>query len=453
MQTTAFQLRVEAVQPHRETHTLIWDKILRQIPGKRRVCQAQYKDKKVIAKIYDSKLKGKWQSLREWRGLTLLKKRKLHTPQLLFYGLTEKGKWVTVTEFIEDSATALELCKQAQSAEQELQVLGLLFVELAKLNEAGVLQKDLHLGNFLISNNKVFPLDTAMMKFQSRPVNKEQSLKQLAILSCYVPQDLREELPRLLKSYADIRGWDITDEDKGAIEKYKEKHLSKEIKRQLKKSLRTSNRQIRIKENNFTAVFDRKFYENLDMPSFLSEIDKLTAGGQILKNGNTCFLSRVTINGQDVVIKHYKHKGLFHSIRQSLRTSRARRSWLHGHRLNMLGVKTPRPLAFIEKRVGAILWDSYILTEYVEGPNLYAFLENENLSDAEKQNAKQNIHELMSILHNSRTTHGDFKPTNFIAADDGIYVTDLDAMKIHIFEPLLGRRKMKDIGRLERMFA
>jgi len=328
-----------------------------------------------------------------------------------------------------------------------------LFDELARLNQAGILQRDLHLGNFLISGDKVFCLDTATMKFQQHPVGKTQSLRQLAILSWYAPKETQSELPRLLERYAGLRGWKITPDDRKAIEDHIQKHLKKEIKRQLKKTLRTSGRQIRMKESNLVAVFDRTLCENLDVPDFLSGIDALMETGRVLKRRNTSFLSCVEVNGKDVVIKRYNHKGLWHSIRQSFRTSRAKRSWLHGHRLTMLGVGTPKPLAYIEKHFGPLLWQSYILTDYAKGPNLDEIFTGSDLSEQQKQNYHRQIHELMTAMHNKRITHGDFKRTNFVLAGEKIYVTDLDAMKVHLPGPIFRQRCRKDITRLERMFS
>jgi len=210
---------------------------------------------------------------------------------------------------------------------------------------------------------------------------------------------------------------------------------------------------VRTKRNGMAAVFDKTFYENLDTIHFLSKIDGLMETGQILKSRPTSFLSCINVNGSDIVIKRYNHKGLWHSIRQSLRTSRAKRSWLHGHRLAMLGVNTPKPLAYIEKHIGPVLWKSYVLTVHVRGHNLADELGDSNISEQKKQDLHRQIRELMTTLHNNRITHGDFKPTNFVIAQNNVYVTDLDAMKVHYCGLLLRKRCSKDIRRLERMFS
>jgi tRNA A-37 threonylcarbamoyl transferase component Bud32 len=452
MTTVPFELHIKSVYPQRDTFILKCTELLRQIPGKRRVYAALLDDKKTIIKIYEAKFRAKSQLLNEWSKIKRLAQAGLNGPQIFFYGRSEGGEWVIVTEYIANSATALELYNKAESAREKAQVLLPLFSETAQLNQAGVFQKDLHLGNFLISGGKVFSLDTATMKFGPRPIGKKQALRQLAILSWYVPQEVRDELPGLLDKYANVRGWKFTRDDIQTIDSRMQKHIGTEIKRQLKKTLRTSGRQIRAEKNSIVAVFDRTFYENLDVSDFLSGIDGLMETGRVLKRRNTSFLSRVTIKDKDVVIKRYNHKGLWHSIRQSFRTSRAKRSWLHGHRLSMLGISTPKPLAYIEKHFGPLLWQSYILTEYVRGPNLDQILTDPNAPAEQRQNVCKQIHELMTALHKNRITHGDFKRTNFVITTDKVYITDLDAMKAHTCGLLLQRRKSKDISRLEQMF-
>ena len=96
--------------------------------------------------------------------------------------------------------------------------------------------------------------------------------------------------------------------------------------------------------------------------------------GQILKRGNTCYVSRIKLGGCDVVVKRYNHKGFIHSLRHTLKRSRASRSWLHAHRLQILKIAGPAPLAYIEHRRGMLVWKSYFVAEYIAGEKLDDFL-------------------------------------------------------------------------------
>jgi len=89
---------------------------------------------------------------------------------------------------------------------------------------------------------------------------------------------------------------------------------------------------------------------------------------------------------------------------------------------------------------------------YTEGQNLDEILTSPNISEQRKQNVFRQISEIMTMLHKNRITHGDFKRTNFIITDYKVYITDLDAMKLHRCRLSFKRRKTKDTSRLERMF-
>jgi tRNA A-37 threonylcarbamoyl transferase component Bud32 len=452
MATTPFELHIESIFPQKNRRTVICRELLREIPHNRSVYAATFDDNQVIAKIYRKGLRAKRRVLNEWSKLERLAQKGLDCPKPHFYGRSEQGDWVIIVERIKNAATARQLRLEDQSVQAGVRILRPLFAALARLNRAGVLQKDLHLGNFLMSGEKVYSLDTATMRFQKGPLSRSQSLRQLAILTRYVPKEAQEQLPELLQEYGEVRGWDITRADEKSIKRFANKQARAEIRRQLKKTLRTSGRQVRIRRDNLIAVFDRRFCSGFDTADFLSGIDGLLETGEVLKRQNTSFLSQVLLNGQHIVIKRHNYKGLWHSIRRSLVMSRARRSWLAGHRLRMLGVNTPRPLAYIEKRTGPLLWQSYIITEYVAGPNLRRFLADAQQSAERKEEVRRQIDELMNCLHRNRITHGDFKRTNFIVTEKNVYITDLDGMKVHLRGPLVRRRISKDIMRFERMF-
>ena len=107
---------------------------------------------------------------------------------------------------------------------------------------------------------------------------------------------------------------------------------------------------------------------------------------------------QVTWNDNDIVVKRYNHKGLVHSLRHTIKRSRARRGWLHAHRLRMLQIPTPKPLAYIEQRKHKLVWKSYLVTEYVAGQKLYDFLRDSNITEEEHSKVTQQVTELLNKL-------------------------------------------------------
>jgi tRNA A-37 threonylcarbamoyl transferase component Bud32 len=169
--------------------------------------------------------------------------------------------------------------------------------------------------------------------------------------------------------------------------------------------------------------------------------------GEILKKGNTSYVSRIKWNGKDVVIKRYNHKDLFHSLRHTIKRSRAYRVWLHGHRLTILGIATPRPLAYIESYRGPILWKSYIITEYVNGLKLYDFFRDKKVSNERRARLVSSVEKLLQKMGKYKITHGDLKHTNILITDNGPVLTDLDAMVVHKICWLFQSERHKDMAR------
>ena len=205
---------------------------------------------------------------------------------------------------------------------------------------------------------------------------------------------------------------------------------------------------MQIKTERYFAIFDRSFYREEEQLDFLDRIDSLMDKGQNIKNGNTCYVSRITWNGKDIVVKRYNHKGFIHSLRHTIKGSRARRAWIHAHRLGMLEIATPKPLAYIERRRGRLIWKSYLVTEYVQGREFCYFLEDKSVPQAEHSTATYQVIDLLDKIGKYKISHGDLKHSNILITKNGPNITDLDAMKVHKFRWTYKVRRNKDIARL-----
>ena len=226
------------------------------------------------------------------------------------------------------------------------------------------------------------------------------------------------------------------------------KHAESSTYNGLKKCLRTSRRHLQIKAGSYIAMFDRGFCQDAESLDFIEKIDTLMDKGRILKEGDTSYVSRLMWNGKDVVVKRYNHKGFIHSLRHTIKRSRARRAWLHGHRLGTLKIATPKPLAYIEQYKGKLVWKSYLVTEYIEGQKLYDFLRDGKTGQEQRSMAIQQVKKLLDKMGKYRITHGDLKHTNILVTKNGPVLTDLDGMKVHRWNWLSRIRRDKDRARL-----
>jgi tRNA A-37 threonylcarbamoyl transferase component Bud32 len=440
-----FELLVERSALKQKAESLMCTGILRAVRGKRDVYDATWQGRSVVVKAFRGGIRARLNLHREWHGLRLLEKRGLSAPRALFYGKTSDGRWAVVVEKITDSTTALEALVKSTAKSEKLNLLLAAGRELAEEHKKGVLQEDFHLGNFLWRQGRLFSVDPAQMRFRSSQVGRRQSIFQLALLARLLPENDTEAISRLYREYLEARRWRLEESDQRLLQKAAKTHRKNGIRNGLKKCLRTSRKYLRLRTPSYVAVFHRGFCDGGQARELPGQIDDLMDKGRILKNGNTCFVSHVKWNGKDVVVKRYNHKGFVHSLRHTLKRSRARQGWLHAHRLKMLRIATPRPLAYIERRKGLLIWESYLVTEYVSGPNFADILRRGNRSEAERSKAAGPVLELLERLAVNRITHGDLKHTNILVTKEGPVLTDLDGMKVHRCRRSCRRKLAKDL--------
>lgn len=217
--------------------------------------------------------------------------------------------------------------------------------------------------------------------------------------------------------------------------------------RGLKSYLPTRARRLRTETGVYVAEFDRGFCAGIDQRDLIGQIDALLHTGQVIKDGDTCHVSRLVWNYKDVVVKRYNHQGIIHSLRHTIKRSRARKAWSHAHRLEALKVATPKPVAYIEHRKGLLVWQSYLVTEYVEGKMLYTFIRDDKVAERDRLDAIAQVVDLLNKLWKYRITHGDLKHTNVLIAERGPILTDLDAMIVHRWKWLYRNKQKKDVER------
>jgi len=446
-----FELSIKRTLPGGRTEKLLCEQYLRVVAGRREVLACRWNGKCVVAKVFSRRTGSARRLRREWYGLCELRSRGLSVPEPLFYGTTEDGRRAVVVEKIVGWPTALDAFNNAADEQQRTELLTLLCRELAREHEKGVVQADLHLDNFMIAGQKVLLLDPAQIRFFASPVPRDKSISQLALLARYLPGDDTDSARALCREYFKARGWSFERRDEAIFKHQTHAHTRRTIRRGLKKCLRTNKRQIRIRNSRYVAVFDREFCRDAEPQEFVAQVDGLMAKGEVLKDGNTCYISRLTWNGHDVVVKRYNHKGLIHSLRHTLKTSRARQGWRHAHRLGILGVSTPKPLAYIERRKGPLVWSSYLVTEYTTGRKLYYFLRDGDVPARECSATLDQVGQVLTRLAEYGITHGDLKPSNILLGECGPVLTDLDSMRAHRLKRTFKRRRAKDMQDISRL--
>lgn len=420
---------------------------LRILPDTREVSEASWRDREVVLKVFCHRWKARYHYWRELRGLRRLAELGFRAPVLLLSGRTEQGHWAIVTEKIQEASTALELWRKAETLEQKVDVLCPIARELARHHRKGVVQSDLHMGNFMLRGQTVFSLDVAQISFKGRALGRRASVRDLAKLLACLSVDRSSGIAPVASAYAQERGWSWSAQDNEALKKRVFAIRRKAIRKLVRRTLRTTSRTLRFREGRFLGVFEKSFLAESSAAQFCEALHALLREGEVLKDGNTCFVSRVRWRGHDLVIKRYNHKGFWHSLRHTIKGSRARRSWLNAHHLRWLRVPTPEPLAYIDQRRGPLLWQSYFVMHFVPGTPVSSLFRSEQTSSAQKQQIHEQVLSLLQRMAKHGISHGDMKHMNILFDGDQIILMDLDAMRAGRGGRMWRRRCRRDVDR------
>ncbi len=187
---------------------------------------------------------------------------------------------------------------------------------------------------------------------------------------------------------------------------------------------------LRLAISGYRGLFDRRFAGVQPGEEFVRRVDVLMQEGQVLKSDGTSFVSRVLWNGYDVVVKRYNHRGLWHSLRHTLKGSRAKRNWRNAYQLISRQIATPEPLAYLEEYRGPLLWQSYFVARFVAGRQVHEILRDEGLDHTQKQRINDQVIALLRLMAEQGISHGDMKHTNLLFDGTNIVLMDLDAMRI-----------------------
>ena len=154
------------------------------------------------------------------------------------------------------------------------------------------------------------------------------------------------------------------------------------------------------------------------------------------------------LDGTQVLIKRYNVRSIGKAIKRWLKPSRAAKAWYAGVRFNELGILTPRPLAFYEKRFACLKTESYLVTQYVAGKEVGQCFADFSIS--QQQTVVQQLRRFLQTLRFMRTTHGDMKSSNFMWTERGVYCLDLDACRMWGHPKHHGYAWRKDVKRFEK---
>jgi len=310
---------------------------------------------------------------------------------------------------------------------------------IGKLHSDGIFHGDLRLNNVLVREKDAgwefcFIDNERTKKFNTIP--NRMRLKNLVQINMFCCSTSKTDQMRFFEAYSNA----------AKLEKRAAKHIAKAVlKNMLRRLKRRANDRTGTPDASLQTqwafqraclgriygIFLAEFCRGNTATDFLRQIEHLMEAGVVLKDDVATRIARCTYNQWDIVIKRYNHQSLWHSLRHTVKSSRARRCWRFGIVLAGYRIPCAKPLAMVEERRFGLVWQSYIANAFVEGPTLYTVVNTPGYSEQARKKVIEKAELLLQQLALHRLTHSDTKPSNMVVFEGQPVLVDLDSMHQH----------------------
>lgn len=430
---------------------LIIEKIVRIIPKKRFVAFGTFEGKAIVAKCFleSSKKNKSNHATRDAAGVNILTTANIPTPALLIQTVDQSNRIsILIFERIQDAYNLDWLWQQKSDNEELAPLMRAVTIELATQHVLGVIQKDLHLKNFLIANKKIYTLDGGSIEQFNEPYPKKESLQHLALFFSQLGVGTDALQKELFDLYTQSRGWLNRPNEITFLQESIKKWRLERSARYMKKILRNCSSFSRIEKFTSLTLYDRdyaseSFFELLKNP----EAPFTNLNTEFLKKGRSSTVIKIKNGDRTFVIKRYNMKNILHWLRRMFRPSRASRSWQLAHTLTHAGIPTAKPIAFIEKHFFGLRHKSYFIMEYVDGKHIGDYFSRYRAEESAYSLMAKRVINLIDSLSELNLTHGDLKMTNIIISQNRPVLIDLDGMQSHRTTGSLHRAIQKELKR------
>ena len=379
-------------------------KILRTMLPKRLTLKALWNNQVVVIKIFKNQAARK-----ELKAYKQLKRNHILFPDILLTGTASHGSFI-IFKYLENELNDFKNWGE----DRQKSVLKNIITLVASMHSKKLLQMDLHLGNFILYQKKLYVLDTSTIKYPLI-LKKEKKLLNLALFFKQLPVLMRKKfVPILLKHYLKLApknfqsfGYLLLQEKINqaiiVCDNNKRKHFFKKCQRNSTQFLKKKN------------IICQKALYNDALKTFLENMNKEIKRGILIKNGNTATV--VVTQNKKFVIKRYN---------KILKLKRALHSWKFSNELIRLEFPTLNPIALIQKKN-----TTYFVSEYIRGATARDFFDDLSVTLDRRLRMISKIVQCLEMLYALQFCHGDLKDTNFIISHDAVYIIDLDGIKFH----------------------
>ena len=431
--------------------TLLIEQWLRVLPNQRYVGKAQWQGRSVLIKALLGS-KAARQFARESNGSQLLTDQHISSAAVLDAQQQSDGSAYLLFEFIENAqslADAWQDCRMdLPLSERQTDVLSRALSAVAQMHLRGLWQSDLHLDNLIQQGDTLYVVDGGGVQSEQagQPLSQEKVIANLAVFFAQLPSAFDEHLEELLIHYLLANG-----EHALRLENLYKQILTIRQWR-VKDYLNKAGRECSLFSAKINLFGLRAVWRaaEAELAPILTDLDAAIATGHIYKTGGAATVARIEHDQRTVVVKRYNIKNPMHWLKRFWRPSRAWHSWRAGHRLSVLGIATPQPLAVIENRWCGLRGSAWLISEYCGEQDIIDRLAPYQDNDAVPEAEINALVALLNALIREKISHGDLKGHNILWQHQRCVLIDLDAMQQHHSMRTFTRAYAKDRTRLLR---
>ena len=396
-------------------------KVLREIPGKRRVVDAKIDNENFIVKFFYNK--GEY--LKELNGALNLRNANIPTPKIFSFGIFSNEYYI-IFQKIDKAFTLDQFLASNESSATKQVIMKQVLALNKKMYEKNIIQEDNYFKNYLYQNGKVYLIDGGRVKKLQFFKVIRKFLNFSLISSKINPEFLSKKTTSYKYNFIEFL-------HKKCVDLF----LYREISNFQKKTLRNSTQFEKNDSLNYLILKQRNFIFNFN------SIDNFLMNAEIIKNGNTC----TVFNHGDLIIKRYNIKSVWHFIKTQFIKSRGKNSWQISNTFQLQSLPCPKPFFYYEKRFFFLRLTSYFAMERIDGENIVSYQESlqENIQN---ENLKNNIFKLFNTLKYYKFIHGDLKKTNILVDNKmQIMMIDFDKSFFSMSQSIYNYKIKKQIAR------
>jgi len=218
-----------------------------------------------------------------------------------------------------------------------------------------------------------------------------------------------------------------------------------------KRCLADNRDYVKLRVGRYVGCARRDWAEGAFL-SVLSHPAELLSSCAIVKDSRTTTVGAGKECGRAIHVKRYNFQGLGYALKDLFRAARAKRAWIAGNSCLMRGLSVATSVAYLERRRGRVLLESYLVSHTVEGQNLTEFKAQRGRQISEKRRWIDDLARFLARMHDRHVANRDLKADNLIVSHRWpggyeFFMVDFDGIEIG---PVSRRKRVKNLARLER---